>query len=476
VIRGLRHIALRLWISLILGTFLAFGGMPLVNEFFPGHDPLVALGILAILYFVSGYAMTRSGEWLVLASVKQALTWERAGLVRRSEEKFLKALRLYDTPLISPFREKRVALILAGALAKFSLTFPRINPLFEGAVTAFLRMAPDEEETALLWLKRTSKGGQPGKEEHEILTLITEANLHHPEIGELAADILYASARTDFKARKVHGAVRKSSGPGQESFSNMGRDNFSGMGKETLAGMDRENFSGVGQETFSDMDRENFSGMGEFLGSEPLSPTGELQGFDIRANSDFSTRKRQSKGSNVLRSSVVPGARRKNPGVVVLIVRNILGGFSIIFQELGALLKAVYSFFVRRKALAKTVKWMTALAVFALFSGFMVNTMFHLFHTVPPTVEVEVDKPAVDIPKPFTIQVAAYLKKSHADIYVEKLKKKGLDVYIYNADGGGRTWYIIRIAHFENRESATEYGNELKRQHLIDDFFVDNNE
>ena len=428
---------------------------------------MVALGILATLYFVSGYLMTRAGKWLVLASVKEALTWERAGLVRRSEEKFLKALRLYDTPLISPFREKRVALILAGALAKFSLTFSRVNPLFERAVTAFLRMAPHEEEIALLWLKRISRGGHPGREENEILTLITDANPHHPEIGELASDILYASARNEFKAKKVHGALKKNFGLGQETFSHVGGDNF--------AAMEQGNLAGRGRETLAHMD-ENFAGMGEILGSKAPFPTNELQGFDIRPDSDFSTRASQSKESSSLRGSYVPGIRKKNPGVVVLIVRNILGGFSIIFQGLGALFKAVYSFFVRRKLLAKTVKWMTALALAALFAGFVVNTMFHLFHTVPPTVEVEVDKPAVDIPKPFTIQVAAYLKKSHADIYVEKLKKKGLDVYIYNADGGGRTWYIIRIAHFENRESATEYGNELKRQHLIDDFFVDNKE
>jgi len=473
VIRVLRHITLRLWISLILGTPLAFGGMPLVNQFLPGHEPLVALGILATLYFVSGYLMTRTGEWLVLASVKQALTWERAGLVRRSEEKFLKALRLYDTPLISPFREKRVALILAGALAKFSLTFSRINPLFERAVTAFLRMAPDEEEIALLWLKRISKGGHPGKEENEILTLISDANPNHPEIGELAADILYASARNEFKAKKVHGALKKNFGLGQETFSHMGRDDFAGRDRETLSGRVQETLADRGRETLAHMDG-NFAGMGESLGSEANFPTSELQGFDILPNSGFSTRARQPKGSNSLRPSYVPGARKKNPGVVVAIVKSILGGGAIIFQGLGALLKAVYSFFVRRKLLAKTVKWITALVVFALFAGFVVNTMFHLFHTTPPIVEV--DKPVVDIPKPFTIQVAAYLKKSHADIYVEKLKKKGLDVYIYNADGGGRTWFIIRIAHFENRESATEYGNELKRQHLIDDFFVDNNE
>ena len=82
----------------------------------------------------------------------------------------------------------------------------------------------------------------------------------------------------------------------------------------------------------------------------------------------------------------------------------------------------------------------------------------------------------IPVPKPFTIQVAAYLKKRHADAYVILLKKKGLDAFIHQVDGGGKSWFLVRISSFPDKAEAESYGRQLKSDGLIEDFFVDNNE
>ncbi len=419
MMRMLRHTTLCLWTVAILGIPLVFWAMPLLNGFFPGHDLPVVLVIFAALYMVVGYGVNLTGERLVIARVKEAETWERAGIVRRSEQRFLKALRLYDTALISPFRARRVALILAGALAKFSLTSSMESPAFDRAVKAFLRMAPREEEIALLWLKRLCNGTTPGREDHEILTLVAEVHLDHPVIREIVAELFVASGRTDFTARKIYGLVTEGSG----------------------------------------LSRETLSNINELLGPETLArPAFPPTGF------------KRSPGVNLsnLIKGMAGGAR-----AIGVMAKKAVQQLPRVLQGIVAALKQGYSFFRGQKTVQTVLKWGLGLGVAVVFLGFMVNTVAHLFHAAPKPVEVK--KVEVEIPKGFTIQVAAYLKKNHADAYVAKLKGKGLDAYVYKADGGGRTWFIVRISRFADKKSAADYGNGLKRQHLIDDFFVDNN-
>ena len=41
-------------------------------------------------------------------------------------------------------------------------------------------------------------------------------------------------------------------------------------------------------------------------------------------------------------------------------------------------------------------------------------------------------------------------------------------------NGGGKTWFVVRVSEFADKKSAADYGRKLKRQKIIDDFFVNN--
>ena len=90
------------------------------------------------------------------------------------------------------------------------------------------------------------------------------------------------------------------------------------------------------------------------------------------------------------------------------------------------------------------------------------------------SIETKKTVTEIQIPKPFTIQVAAYLKLKHAETYVGKLKKKGIDAGMKKVDGGGKTWFVVRISQFTDKQSAAAYGQKLKQQNIIEDFFVNN--
>ena len=415
----LRHLALLLWLSTILGLVPAFWILPLVNDFFPGHDLSVALATLLVVFGLTEFAMNHVGEKLVLAALRSAESWDRSGITRRSEQRYLKALERYDMGLISPFRTKWVARALLASLAKFSLTSSTPHPGFEKAVKAFLRISPGEAEIALLWLKQLCRQKDLARQTHETVTQIAEVHLDHPEITALCARLFLAAGRTDYTARKVYKAVQASHTP----------------------------------------DPETLSGIKALQVSDTLSHPGFVA---------METSPAPSPGPSVNLAGVVKAMARK--------LKKRAAGLSTVFQKTAAPLKTGYAFFRGQERPARVLKWSMALAGVAVIAGFGISTLFHIVHISPKKTKVEVNRVEVEIPMRFTIQVAAYLKKIHADEYVAKLKQKGLDAYIYKADGGGRTWFIVRVSRFSDRESAAQYGEKLKQQHLIDDFFVDNNE
>jgi cell division protein FtsN len=106
------------------------------------------------------------------------------------------------------------------------------------------------------------------------------------------------------------------------------------------------------------------------------------------------------------------------------------------------------------------------------------NTFSHLLTSpppAPPPVPV-VGKPLeiVAVTDPFTIQVAAYLKRDHAERFVAELRGRNLDAQWQEARSNDKTWYQVRISHFADRAAALAYGERLKQEGIIDDYYVVN--
>jgi len=85
---------------------------------------------------------------------------------------------------------------------------------------------------------------------------------------------------------------------------------------------------------------------------------------------------------------------------------------------------------------------------------------------------VEAPPPEVDLP--FTIQVAAYLKPEDSQRYVDHLISQGLEAFSTQAVSARRKWYQVKVSRFETKHQAQLYGEKLKSQGLIDDFYVAN--
>lgn len=455
-----RHLTLLLWFSLIPGLALVFWILPWISGLFPDHDLPAAVTIIAIVLALIEWAMTRAGEKRVLSALWSAESWDRAGITPRSEHQYLKALERYEKGLISPLRTRRIESVLLASLAKFSLTSAPSHPEFQRAVRAFLRISPEDGEIAFLWLKRLGRRKNLTRQDHETMTRVAETHLDNPEITALCARLFLGSGRTDYAAQKVYRAVQSSSSPDQVTLAGIGEL----MEPEALTDA-RTN--GIADD-MPDILSENLAA------SQP-----DVMFGDTLANTEPETL-----GSRFSPRPFPEQGMKSAEGFKAIAkkVKKIVTALPGTFQTITARLKAYHAFFQGRESLRRFFKWATALAAAAVLTGFGINTLVHLIYTPPKTTTVElnridkVEKVEKEMPGRFTIQVAAYLKKAHADEFLAKLKQKGLDAYTYRADGGGRTWFIVRVSHFPDRESAAQYGTNLKEQGLIDDFFVDNNE
>jgi septal ring-binding cell division protein DamX len=73
----------------------------------------------------------------------------------------------------------------------------------------------------------------------------------------------------------------------------------------------------------------------------------------------------------------------------------------------------------------------------------------------------------------FTITLASFKPKQGADQYVEKLKKLGIDAYIWevNLPEKGR-WYRVSVGHFPTLKEAKSYKEELKQKGISDTYIT----
>ncbi len=402
----------------------------MLSNSFPGiqHPEYIALFILLTLFFLTGLAMNHAGRKLILNFISEAQSWERAGIFQKAERCYLKAVRIYDSFLPSPlFLEKSIGKKLAGAVSGFILSSASNNPLLESSVPGFLKISPGDEDIALFWLKRVyaSSLSDTDPEDQELLTLIAEHHNENAKLLPILARIFLQLHRTDFAARKIY--------------------------KNTLK--------------YTKENSKLKSGINELL-STAEDGTDQPSDVDIQISTPEHFTPKEKKETRLLRG----------PSVISMLFSAAGSVYSFSVKLVMQAARAAGKGFIRLRSnenVFRYAKRSILAAVLLLVLGFAVNTAIHLFKTEAPKKTVEKIEKQTD-PKPFTIQVAAYLDPGHAKNYVRKLRKQGLDVSYSKSEGGGKTWYLVQVSNFSDKKSAAQYGTRLKDKGIIDDFFVDN--
>jgi len=419
MIRVLRNISVHLWITTLVTIPLTFYIMPGFTRFFPGISPLTT-GIVAItgLGVVIGFLMDITAKKTVMNLIKEGQAWERSGILNKAEKNYIKALRIYDTFLLWPFSAKKITRKISGAIAKFKLNTSVKNQNFKLGTMVYLKMNPEDEDIARLWLAQLRQSTIVTSFEQEVLSALAEKHYANKLLSGLMTDIFLGLGRKDFIAKKLYQQGLKD--PGFKKKYSKRIEGFIGETDKTL------------QQEVSFLLPERKPGKKIEIGKK------------IQSIID--------KGVSYLKNA---GAFIRS--VVSFLVGSAGRGITYIKEHEKT------QFYLKAGFLSIVSIW---------FGFFMISTLSHMFKT--KAVKKEEVTIQIQVPKPFTIQVAAYLNQKHAVRYIDILKQKRIDAIVKKVDGGGKTWFVVQVSEFSDKKSATAYGQELKQQKIIDDFFVNN--
>ena len=84
--------------------------------------------------------------------------------------------------------------------------------------------------------------------------------------------------------------------------------------------------------------------------------------------------------------------------------------------------------------------------------------------------------PKPTTPKPtsieYTVQVASYKTMDEAERHSQKLIDKGFPAFPVKTTINDQVWYRVSIGSFKNRKQAVQYQNDLKKQAVVTNSFV----
>jgi DedD protein len=76
--------------------------------------------------------------------------------------------------------------------------------------------------------------------------------------------------------------------------------------------------------------------------------------------------------------------------------------------------------------------------------------------------------------KTWTVQVKSSANKNSADVWVDRLKTKGYNAFVVEADIQGSTWYRVRVGPFDTRQDAETLRKVLESKEGFSDAFLAN--
>lgn len=422
MIRVMRNISVRLWLTLLISVPAGFYFLPWFSGLRTGPGMMGFFFCLsAICYGGLSMGLHLTGVWIIQKRIQEAQAWEQAGIPSRAEKKYLQAVRTYDSFLLSPVRSRKLMLRITRSLARFALTFDRKSDLFDQAVRVCLTSDPYDDVLTSLWLRQVHRENTVTPQDHALLTRLAHTHQGDPGMLPLLARIFLDAGRMDFAARQVYAQVMDN--PDLKSGFHRDIESLTGGSLETGARFSRDpeqkrpQLKAVSEQKHRP--QRLHSGMPEMIRRTVLAVR---QAIATARQSPVFYRDRVRIG--------MPGQMR------VYLKAGIMG--------VGGIGMAI----------------------------FIYQTVFYL-KAPEPVTETEIILEA-RVEKPFTIQVAAYLTDTHAKEYVAQLSRQGVDARIKKTAAGGKTWYLIHVSEFEDRQSAAAYGNHLKSENIIEEFFVSN--
>ncbi len=530
-----RHLAVRLWVTLLIGGLLCLALLPSwQNTLGLASIYLPVVAVFALCFLCLGWMMNRIGLAMVQRQVSEAAVWERAGMSLEAENAFERAKAVYDGFWLSPLQRSRSAEWLSKRLARFYLAQATLGRKDHAMVLSYLGAHPEDEAVAVAWLEAAIGRERHSPQEQEIAARMGDALEANDQVQRLLMQLYLSDRRVDFEALQTYRRVWQQHGRLPDSIIR----SLSGVllsesiindwalavylrgyalgdphclegiaaGERLLSpNTDNRHDLAAAQEILSVLDEVQRRKL--IRPFETKAPARELPSRTTKpvptakpafADPEPADNEKFELGrwteEELEEEPPAPLEPRKER------VRMLVAVFWRSCKALGVHLRCYGSLSIRAiwrgavwscvalKPLAQEgmKKWhhsaalrrgaayaaLGAIALALIVIGWRSFSRESVPAEAPITTAIEATPtPVTD---PFTIQVAAYLKPEDAQRFVEQLKQQQIDAFWNKATSANRTWYQVKVSHFATREDARSYGQLLKSKGVIDDFYVSN--
>ncbi len=472
----LRHISIRIWIALLLGGLVSLFVLPFFQSRFGLESNLLVAAVILLFFFLAtGWVLNRWALNTADYLMAEAGAFERDGMYLEAENSFQKAVAIFDSFMISPFVKRKKAGDLGARLARFYLARSRRDHASEDFLVSYLKSNPQDGEVAEHWLHQIESGGGLKEEHQEPAAHIGDSQPKNKYIQSTLARFYLLLERTDFSALQTYRRVCDGDDPVASGFIDELARLFV---KERRA--DEWALDVYLQALAHNGDRTGYlRGLAACVCWTPATEYNKhllqtahqyLKGIDANT-------------LNKMRAGFHPPVPPKPPRKIrrKINASALLAGAvqamsrypGLMIREIIDWIKKVLSLIQRSRKVRRVLTGILLIGLALGIGGLVVNTVSHLTVTEAPT-DKDVTPPVKVISDPFTLQVAAYLKPEYAKRYVQQLIKRGLDAYWSEAVRGEKRWYQVRVSHFATKQSARDYGEKLKSEGVIEDYYVAN--
>jgi septal ring-binding cell division protein DamX len=477
MVHFMRHAAFCLWATLLIGGFGSFYVLPPLQAA-AGLEavPVLAAAFLAGLYAALRWAANRFATARARHLMRAGDLAEREGLRAEAEAAFQEAMALLDGFLVAPGARRRALPPLAARLARFYLSESRLDGGAADFIAGYLYAWPRDEEVAEQWVLHAEQRGGLREEHQDLAARLGEAHPRNRTIQRGLARLYLMLERTDYPALQSYRRACDPDGRAPEEICrglarllrSEGRSEEWAQRLYRQAALQPPAVSAAPDETARGFERPP-------AGADGLQMETPDAEEDVAADAAFRMSVADADEDEMERGALFRDAPRGRPEFVerLQVLAAAVGRKAV---SAWGRLQAAGAAAVRRAVRIEGSRavWAAAAILITAAAGLWVAAgLFSGPADAPPAPVPEAVVPAV-VADPFTLQVAAYLKRDYALKFVEDLKRKGLDAYFTETASGGKLWYQVRISHFPDQQSAREYGRRLKDQNLIDDFYVAN--